>query len=126
MRVGAGLRRKGMSAARIALLLFCLAAGTAQSWIAQLHFHPASQAEVCVGTDCPPGEFGHPAGQVLPGDISCLLCQIAMHGGIALAAGTVEPALAPARALEPVLPSRVALPSGNASHHWSSRGPPRA
>jgi hypothetical protein len=117
---------------RIALLLLCLAASTTQSWVAQLHFHgdalaaaaattPGNDTQaIPVGDDSAPGYPGHPDGQ-------CLLCQVASQGpAILLAAAPPGPVATPLVSIR--LPATV-LAQGNydsRSHHWSSRGPPRA
>jgi hypothetical protein len=115
---------------RIALLLLCLAASTTQNWVAQLHFHgdavaaAASSASgsqaVPAGDDSPPGYPGHPDGQ-------CLLCQVASQGAcVLLVAAAPAPVVAPGSFVR--LPA-IVQPAGDyasRSHHWSSRGPPRA
>jgi hypothetical protein len=115
---------------RIALLLLCLAASTTQNWVAQLHFHgdavaaaasPASGTQaVPAGDDSLPGYPGHPDGQ-------CLLCQVASQGtAVLLVSALPEPAAAPLAFVR--LPATFQAQGNYASrsHHWSSRGPPRA
>ncbi len=115
---------------RIALLLLCLAASTTQNWVAQLHFHGDALAAAAtpgydtqaipVGDDSAPGYPGHPDGQ-------CLLCQVASQGpAVLLAAAIPEPVATPLFSSR--LPATVLAQGDYASrsHHWSSRGPPRA
>jgi hypothetical protein len=113
---------------RTALLLLCLAASTAQNWVAQLHFHAAAPAQVAAslaqvptaGEDSEPGVPQHPDGP-------CLLCPAASQGvGVLLLASAPAP-------LEPslgyfLLPLADQTADGRSSrsHHWSSRGPPHA
>ncbi len=117
---------------RIALLLLCLGASTTQNWVAQLHFHGDALAAAAaaapgfdtqaipVGDDSAPGYPGHADGQ-------CLLCHVASQGpAVLLAAAPPEPVAVPLAFIR--LPASV-LAQGDCdsrSHHWSSRGPPRA
>ncbi|MEY2853568.1 MAG: hypothetical protein RL030_700 [Pseudomonadota bacterium] len=112
---------------RIALLLLCLTASTAQSWVAQLHFHGtpivaagSSAHSLSAGENSAPGSPGHP-------EVQCLLCQVASQGaGVPLIAANPAAAAAPSAFIR--LPASVEAPgdSDSRSHHWSSRGPPRA
>lgn len=104
--------------ARIALLLFVLAAMGAQQLVAQTHWHALPVADASVSA---------PAGGPVPADKDCLWCHIASHASVAAA----PPAsLQLAAATEYVL---VLVPAGYASdvpvqpaHAWLSRGPPAA
>jgi len=107
---------------RIALLLLCLTAGTAQAWVSQLHLHAHAAGAVAVAGD-PVDEATSGQGE---DDRACLLCQIVSHGsGAALAAAfpSVPVPLATPRESAPL--ARASPDSEPPSHHWLSRGPPR-
>jgi hypothetical protein len=104
--------------ARIALLLFVLAAMGAQQLVAQAHWHALPVADASVSA---------PTGGSAPADKDCLWCHIASHASVAAAPPAPLQLLA---ATEYVL---ILVPAGYESdvpvqpaHAWLSRGPPAA
>jgi len=112
---------------RLAILLVLLAT-TTQAFVAQTHVHadhatqPAAHG-LSVLADVAAGDERLPTG----GDHgTCLLCQIAAHGGAALASYQSEVPQAARQHIVAALqhaPDPRSLPP---THAWSSRGPPRS
>jgi hypothetical protein len=108
---------------RFALLMLCLLACTAQTFVAQTHVHNGGGCTewTSVAPDCVPGGE---AGKHKGNELACPLCQVAMHGAaLPLAPSAITVALADQDFLAAVsepLPSSIAA----ISYHWRSRGPP--
>jgi hypothetical protein len=110
---------------RVALVLLCLLACTAQSFVAQTHVHAADNCgqPVLAASDCPEGGVArHNSGS----NTGCPLCQVVLHGGAAPLAPHALSIPLLAKNASPA-PEQLAIDSIAAvSYHWQSRGPPHS
>ena len=111
---------------RLAIMLLLLAT-TTQAFVAQTHVHAGlaapSAAQLLSVADAATGDEHLPTGGKHG---SCLLCQVAAHGAMALASHqpeTLQPAQIHFVTARRDAPDPHSLPP---THAWSSRGPPRS
>jgi hypothetical protein len=119
---------------RIAATLLCLLACTVQSFVAQTHVHASrSQAPVSAGysaaadsaaASLPASDEDSSKHTRRDGSSSCPLCQIVLHGGVALSPTFALSLHVPTTA--PLAPTEQAPPSAivAVSFSWQGRAPP--